>query len=95
MVKPFELEGTHRRSWNRTESGRDKLVVKSSLSADMFEPKEGLRFLEVLAKPKRSMLPDKQVSYLLRTRPTDILTLVNDLLKWLAFWRLTLSGFSS
>jgi hypothetical protein len=48
-----------------TERGLDTaLVVKSSLSADMFKPKEGLRFLEVLAKPKRSVLPDKQVSYL-------------------------------
>jgi hypothetical protein len=48
-----------------TERGLDTAwKLRSSASANLFHPTEGLRFTELLAKPEISMLPDINIEYL-------------------------------
>ena len=48
-----------------TERGLDTAwIVRSSSSANMFHPAKGFRFIELLAKPGISQLPDVNIEYL-------------------------------
>lgn len=48
-----------------TECGLDTAwVIKSSASANMFHPSKGVRFVELLAKPGHSVVPDVTIPYL-------------------------------
>jgi uncharacterized protein len=48
-----------------TEMGLDTAwIVKSSASANMFNPAKGFRFVELLAKPGLSMAPNININYL-------------------------------
>ena len=48
-----------------TERGLDTAwIIKSCCSANLFHPTKGAKFIELLAKPKESALPDIQIEYL-------------------------------
>jgi len=48
-----------------TERGLDTAwVIRSSASANLFHPSKGVRFIELLAKPAVSLLPDVNIEYL-------------------------------
>lgn len=48
-----------------TERGLDTAwIIKSSASANLFHPEKGCRFVELLAKPGISLLPDINIEYL-------------------------------
>jgi hypothetical protein len=48
-----------------TESGLDTAwIIKSSASANLFHPSKGARFVELLAKPGISVMPDIEIQYL-------------------------------
>jgi uncharacterized protein len=48
-----------------TERGLDTAwIIKSSASANLFHPEKGARFIELLAKPGISLVPDIMVEYL-------------------------------
>ena len=48
-----------------TERGLDTAwVIRSSASASLFHPTKGARFVELLAKPGVSLIPDVAIDYL-------------------------------
>ena len=48
-----------------TERGLDTAwVIRSSASANLFHPSKGVRFIELLAKPGFSLVPDVNIEYL-------------------------------
>lgn len=48
-----------------TERGLDTAwTIRSSSSATLFHPEEGARFIELLAKPRISKMPDVAIEYL-------------------------------
>jgi uncharacterized protein len=48
-----------------TERGLDTAwVIRSSASANLFHPSKGVRFIELLAKPGVSLVPDVDIEYL-------------------------------
>lgn len=48
-----------------TERGLDTAwVIKSCCSSNLFHPTKGAKFIELLAKPRESTLPDIQIEYL-------------------------------
>ena len=48
-----------------TERGLDTAwVIRSSASANLFHPSKGVRFIELLAKPGISLVPDVNIEYL-------------------------------
>jgi hypothetical protein len=48
-----------------TERGLDTAwVIRSSASANLFHPSKGVRFIELLAKPGVSLVPDVNIEYL-------------------------------
>ncbi len=48
-----------------TERGLDTAwVIKSCCSSNLFHPTQGAKFIELLAKPRESTLPDIQIEYL-------------------------------